>query len=119
MLSLCHPILTLGNPLPEKLRWAGGPPGSKMAYEEVNLDDMKWDLELEAFTYECPCGDLFQITMDELEDGEEIANCPSCSLIVLVEYGDEELQRAKVRSLTGEGGPHDSIPPTGAKAIAT
>ena len=40
-----------------------------MAYEEVNLDDMKWDLELEAFTYECPCGDLFQITMDELEDG--------------------------------------------------
>lgn len=32
---------------------------------------MDWNEELQAFTYECPCGDLFQISMEELEAGEE------------------------------------------------
>lgn len=68
-----------------------------MAYEEVNLKDMKFNLELEAFTYECPCGDLFQITMEELEQGEEIGYCPSCSLYVMVEYNDKDLVEARQR----------------------
>ncbi len=34
----------------------------------------------------CPCGDLFQITPEELLDGEDIARCPSCSLYVVVVY---------------------------------
>lgn len=25
-------------------------------YEEVKLEDMRWDEELSAFVYECPCG---------------------------------------------------------------
>ena len=33
-----------------------------MSYDEVEIEDMKWDEELQAFTYQCPCGDLFQIT---------------------------------------------------------
>lgn len=33
-----------------------------MSYDEVEIEDMKWDEELKAFTYQCPCGDLFQIT---------------------------------------------------------
>jgi diphthamide biosynthesis protein 3 len=53
-------------------------------YEEVALADMAWSDELQAFTYECPCGDLFQISGDELAAGEDIAYCPSCSLIVRV-----------------------------------
>jgi len=31
---------------------------------------MDWSEELQAFTYQCPCGDLFQITVDELAAGE-------------------------------------------------
>ena len=31
-------------------------------YEEVGLGEMDWDAGLGAFTWECPCGDLFQIT---------------------------------------------------------
>lgn len=33
-----------------------------MSYDEVDLEDMDWNEELQAFTYQCPCGDLFQIT---------------------------------------------------------
>ena len=35
----------------------------KMSYDEVDLEDMEWSEGLQAFTYQCPCGDLFQISM--------------------------------------------------------
>jgi diphthamide biosynthesis protein 3 len=57
-----------------------------MSYEEVALEDMVWTEELKAYTWECPCGDLFQITLEELKAGEEIARCPSCSLVITVLY---------------------------------
>lgn len=31
-------------------------------YDEVEIEDMEWNDELTAFTYACPCGDVFQIT---------------------------------------------------------
>jgi diphthamide biosynthesis protein 3 len=57
-----------------------------VAYEEVALDDMVWNDEVQAYTYECPCGDLFQISLAELRAGESIARCPSCSLYLQVTY---------------------------------
>jgi len=39
----------------------------------------------------CPCGDLFQITPEELLDGEDIARCPSCSLYVVVVYEPDDI----------------------------
>lgn len=33
------------------------------AYDEIELEDMEWSEDLKAFTYQCPCGDLFQITV--------------------------------------------------------
>ena len=51
---------------------------------QVEVEDMDWSEELQAFTYQCPCGDLFQITLEELAAGEEVAKCPSCSLYVRV-----------------------------------
>jgi diphthamide biosynthesis protein 3 len=84
------------------------------AYDEVEIEDMNWNEELQAFTYQCPCGDLFQITLvsacpvqrrkmclvgcasqdlgfvgslqEELQRGEEVARCPSCSLYITVVY---------------------------------
>jgi hypothetical protein len=35
---------------------------SKMSYDDVEIEDMEWNDEIQAFTYPCPCGDLFQIT---------------------------------------------------------
>ena len=62
------------------------------AYDEVDLDDMEWDEDLAAYTYQCPCGDVFRITEEELRDGEEIARCPSCSLVLRVVYEREDVQ---------------------------
>ena len=44
------------------------------AYDEVDLEDMEWSEELEAFTHQCPCGDFFQITLEELRRGEDVAH---------------------------------------------
>ena len=40
--------------------------------------------EEETYYYPCPCGDRFAITKEELQCGEEVATCPSCSLIIKV-----------------------------------
>nr|DAD42513.1 TPA_asm: hypothetical protein HUJ06_000743 [Nelumbo nucifera] len=61
-----------------------------MSYDDVEIEDMEWEEELQAFTYPCPCGDLFQITKEELRLGEEIARCPSCSLYINVKYNIED-----------------------------
>ncbi len=58
---------------------------------QVEIEDMEWSEELQGFTYQCPCGDLFQITVEELAAGEEIAHCPSCSLFIRVIYDRDEL----------------------------
>ncbi|KAJ9152909.1 hypothetical protein P3X46_026417 [Hevea brasiliensis] len=56
-----------------------------MSYDDVeieDIEDMEWNEGLQAYTYPCPCGDLFQITKEDLPLGEEIARCPSCSLYI-------------------------------------
>ena len=55
-----------------------------MSYDDVEIEDMEWNEDLQAFTYPCPCGDLFQITRAELQMGEEITHYPSCSLYITV-----------------------------------
>ncbi|KAF7810931.1 diphthamide biosynthesis protein 3-like [Senna tora] len=61
-----------------------------MSYDDVEIEDMEWNEELQAYTYPCPCGDLFQITKEDLKLGEEIARCPSCSLYITVIYNAED-----------------------------
>ena len=34
-----------------------------MSYDEIEIEDMDWSEDLQAFTYSCPCGDLFQISL--------------------------------------------------------
>ncbi len=55
-------------------------------YAEARLEEFDWDEASQTYFYLCPCGDRFQITLDELMDGEEIARCPSCSLQMHVLY---------------------------------
>jgi diphthamide biosynthesis protein 3 len=56
---------------------------------------MTYDEALQTYTYPCPCGDRFQITIDDLRDGEEIAVCPSCSLMIRVIFDAEDLPKAE------------------------
>ena len=62
-------------------------------YEDVPIADMDFDPDRELFLYQCPCGDLFQISLDDLYDGEDIATCPSCSLLVRVIFEPEDLDK--------------------------
>jgi diphthamide biosynthesis protein 3 len=59
-------------------------------HDEIEIEDMEYDEETEMYYYPCPCGDKFQISKQELQDGEDVARCPSCSLIVRVIYDLDE-----------------------------
>lgn len=71
-------------------------------YEEVEIEDMDFDEDKLVYTYPCPCGDKFRITLEELLDGEDIAKCPSCTLRIVVIYDVEDLP-----SIQDEGGDDD------------
>ncbi|RDX40708.1 zf-CSL-domain-containing protein [Lentinus brumalis] len=55
-------------------------------YDEVEIEDMVWDEEKRVYHYPCPCGDRFEISRKQLKNYEDIATCPSCSLIIRVVY---------------------------------
>lgn len=64
-------------------------------HDEVEIEDFEYDEELETYFYPCPCGDRFEITKEDLLNGEEVATCPSCSLLVKVIYNQEDFVREK------------------------
>ena len=49
-------------------------------HEDVALSNMEFDEELGGYLYECPCGDEFYISIEDLKNGIHIPECPSCSL---------------------------------------
>ncbi|EMD31173.1 hypothetical protein CERSUDRAFT_89292 [Gelatoporia subvermispora B] len=55
-------------------------------YDEVEIEDMVWDEEKRVYHYPCPCGDRFEISRKQLANYEDIAACPSCSLVIRVIY---------------------------------
>lgn len=56
-------------------------------YDVVELEDMTYDPILKIYHYPCPCGDRFEISLSALQENEEIAYCPSCSLAIQVVSG--------------------------------
>ncbi|XP_016978115.1 DPH3 homolog [Drosophila rhopaloa] len=63
-------------------------------HDEVEIEDFEYDEEEEMYYYPCPCGDRFQISKEELIEGEEVATCPSCSLVIKVIY-DPDMFKAE------------------------
>uniref|UniRef100_A0A8C4UX94 Diphthamide biosynthesis protein 3 n=1 Tax=Falco tinnunculus TaxID=100819 RepID=A0A8C4UX94_FALTI len=62
------------------------PGAMSVFHDEVEIEDFEYDEETETYSYPCPCGDRFLITREDLENGEDVATCPSCSLILRVIY---------------------------------
>lgn len=62
-------------------------------YDQIEIEDMEWAEDIQVFFYPCPCGDKFQISFEELMYGEEVARCPSCSLLLRVVYDEESLSQ--------------------------
>jgi diphthamide biosynthesis protein 3 len=70
-----------------KFHLANDPKTLEMAeniYDEIEIEDMTYDATIGIYHYPCPCGDRFEITLDDLRDKEDIAVCPSCSLMIRV-----------------------------------
>ncbi len=71
-------------------------------HDEIEIEDFEWDGNF--FTYPCPCGDEFQISLEDLDNGEDIATCPSCSLIVRIIYDDDSLVAAQLKATGSDHG---------------
>mmetsp|Transcript_5696 Transcript_5696/g.10216 ORF Transcript_5696/g.10216 Transcript_5696/m.10216 type:complete len:194 (+) Transcript_5696:241-822(+) len=71
------------------------------AWDDIELLDMDFDAEEDVYTYPCPCGDLFIMPVDDLINAEELAPCPSCSLLLRVVYDPDEFL-ASVEIVDGE-----------------
>lgn len=56
-----------------------------MIYDQVEIEDMSFDAASGMFHYPCPCGDRFQVSINDLWTEEtDIAACPNCGLEVTV-----------------------------------
>ena len=67
-------------------------------YDEIEIEDMTYDADRELYTYPCPCGDRFEISLFDLRDEADIAVCPSCSLMIRVIFSLVRLRRPNVLS---------------------
>lgn len=68
-------------------------------YDEIEIEDMTYDSRMETFYYPCPCGDRFQVAIDDLLDGStDTATCPSCSLTVKVIFEPSDLDQYTTNS---------------------
>lgn len=57
---------------------------------------MTYDSTLQLYHYPCPCGDRFEIGLEDLRDCEtDIAVCPSCSLQIRIIYEVDDLPQAE------------------------
>merc|ERR1712178_442218 len=73
----------------------------KMAFhDEIEIEDMTFDEDTQMYHYPCPCGDQFEVSLEDLKAGEEVATCPSCSLIILVIYDPEMFDDDELDDLT-------------------
>jgi len=60
-------------------------------YDEIEIEDMTFDPKTRIYSYPCPCGDRFKVSLEDLWDGEDIADCNSCTLYIKVIYEESDL----------------------------
>jgi len=88
-ISSCDLVVTISH-LPSRSH-----DNSMSIYEEVEIEDLDYDSASQIFTYPCPCGDTFTISLEALWDGEDIALCPSCTLRIEIIYDEEDLPQLR------------------------
>jgi diphthamide biosynthesis protein 3 len=57
-------------------------------YDEIEIEDCFYDETLQIYHHPCPCGDRFEISIADMRDGEDIARCPSCSLMIRIIFDE-------------------------------
>ncbi|KAF2272905.1 zf-CSL-domain-containing protein [Westerdykella ornata] len=70
-------------------------------YDEIEIEDCTYDETLQIYHHPCPCGDRFEISLADMRDGEDIARCPSCSLMIRIIFDPSDLPEEKQDSAQG------------------
>jgi diphthamide biosynthesis protein 3 len=60
-------------------------------YDEIEIEDMTYDPKTLTYSYPCPCGDRFKVSLEDLWEGDDIADCQSCTLYIQVIYEKDNL----------------------------
>ncbi|KAF2732038.1 zf-CSL-domain-containing protein [Polyplosphaeria fusca] len=68
-------------------------------YDEVEIEDCFYDETLQIYHHPCPCGDRFEISIDDMRDGYDIARCPSCSLQIRIIFDASDLPAEKTTAV--------------------
>nr|POE90685.1 diphthamide biosynthesis protein 3 [Quercus suber] len=72
-------------------------------YDEIEIEDMTFDSTLQIYHYPCPCGDRFEIGLEDLREREtDIAVCPSCSLQIRIIYEVDDLPQPEENEEDGD-----------------
>ncbi|KAF7986679.1 hypothetical protein HWV62_20182 [Athelia sp. TMB] len=77
-------------------------------YDEIEIEDMVWDVEKKVYHYPCPCGDRFEISRIQLANYEDVATCPSCSLIIRVIFDPLDFEDEEPDEVESQSGEDDS-----------
>ena len=79
------PGIAIGDAAAASLDAAAARREEERVYDTVLLSEMEYVEDDATYYYQCPCGDMFEITVEDLTNGMTIARCPSCSLKVRVD----------------------------------
>lgn len=63
-----------------------------VVHATVSISEMEFEDSDSTFYYPCPCGDLFELALNDLLNGLRIATCPSCSLKIGVTLTQQQLE---------------------------
>ncbi|KAF2865379.1 hypothetical protein BDV95DRAFT_632403 [Massariosphaeria phaeospora] len=66
-------------------------------YDQIEIEDCFYDETLQIYHHPCPCGDRFEISIGDMRDGEDIARCPSCSLMIRIIFDAADLPKEKTK----------------------
>ena len=74
--------------------------------------DVPNDEEDAFYKFDCPCGDVFKLTLGDALDLEDIATCDSCSLLLRVRYSEADVDDFQRRVLNLRAKLSSSTTPT-------
>lgn len=84
-------------------------------YEEVPFAELEYVESDDMYYFQCPCGDMFEISSAQLARGERIARCPSCSLAIRVlHHPDDDVSPTPAAGAASAVPSPPTLPHTGA-----
>jgi diphthamide biosynthesis protein 3 len=59
-------------------------------YDKIALVEVEYDAEQQLLHFPCPCGDIFELKLAAFAGGDNVAECPTCSLTIAIVCTEDE-----------------------------